>query len=94
MAVQTEKAAANTPAPAKLSNEERSKDEFFAKIAVLSEAMIDAHGREFAMGALVLAARFIAENKSFTKQAEPAACGCGSAHGHNHHHHHHPHHKI
>jgi hypothetical protein len=93
MAVQTEKAAANASPAAKLSKEERSKDEFFKRIALLSEAMINAHGREFAMGALVLAARFIAENKAFTKPAEQAACGCGSAHGHDHHHHH-PHHKT
>ena len=72
-------------APA-LSEEDRSKDKFFREIAVISDAMIAAHGREFAMGALVLAARFIAENKSFTKQ-EPAAECCGGHHNHEHHHH-------
>lgn len=87
MAVQTEKAAGGRPDPANLTDEERSKDEFFSKIAKLSEAMINAHGREFAMGALVLAARFIAENKAFTKPAA-AACDCGSTHDHQHHHHH------
>jgi len=83
MAVQTDNAAGGRLNPAKLTAEERSKDEFFSKIARLSEAMINAHGRDFAMGALVLAARFIAENKAFTKQTE-AACGCGAEHHHHH----------
>jgi hypothetical protein len=31
--------------------------------------MIAAHGKEFSMGALVLAARFIAENRPFERNA-------------------------
>ena len=50
-----------------LSEEDRSKDEFFVKLAQVAEAMIDAHGKDFAMGALVLTARFIAEGKPLTK---------------------------
>jgi hypothetical protein len=50
-----------------LTDEDRSKDEFFVKLAHVAEAMIAAHGKDFAMGALVLAARFIAEEKPFTK---------------------------
>jgi hypothetical protein len=46
-----------------LSDEDRSKDEAFTKVALLAEAMIAAHGKEFAMGVLILAARFIAEGK-------------------------------
>jgi hypothetical protein len=46
-----------------LSEEDRSKDEFFVRLAQVAEAMIDAHGKDFAMGALVLTARFIAEGK-------------------------------
>ncbi|MBR0873343.1 hypothetical protein JQ633_23510 [Bradyrhizobium tropiciagri] len=46
-------------------NQTDSKDHFFKELAELSERMIAAHGKEFSMGALVLAARFIAENKSF-----------------------------
>jgi hypothetical protein len=49
-----------------LSEEDRSKDEFFVKLARLAEAMIAAHGKDFAMGALILSARFIAEGKSLT----------------------------
>lgn len=41
---------------------EESKDRFFAELAEIAERMIAAHGKEFSMGALVLAARFIAEN--------------------------------
>jgi len=50
-----------------LSEEDRSKDEFFVKLAHVAEAMVAAHGKEFAMGALVLSARFIAEGKPLTK---------------------------
>ena len=50
-----------------LSEEDRSKDEFFVKLAHVAEAMIAAHGKDFAMGALVLTARFIAEGKPLTK---------------------------
>ena len=49
------------------SDEDRSKDEFFVKLADVAEAMIAAHGKDFAMGALVLTARFIAEGKPLTK---------------------------
>jgi hypothetical protein len=51
-----------------LTEEDRSKDEFFVKLADVAEAMITAHGKDFAMGALVLTARFIAEGKSLTKR--------------------------
>ena len=52
-----------------VSNEAASKDQFFKELAELSERMIAAHGKEFSMGALVLAARFIAENKLFERSA-------------------------
>lgn len=45
------------------SHEDASKDAFFARIAEVSEEMIAAHGKEFAMGTLVLAARWIASDK-------------------------------
>lgn len=50
-----------------LTPEEMSKDLFFKKLASLSTEMIGEHGKEFTMGALLLAARFIAENKPFEK---------------------------
>ncbi len=46
-----------------LTQEEESKDMFFRRIAELSEEMVAAHGKDFSMGALVLAARWIAEGK-------------------------------
>jgi hypothetical protein len=49
------------------SEEDRSKDEFFVKLARVAEAMVAAHGKDFAMGALVLTARFIAEGKPLIK---------------------------
>ena len=50
-----------------LSEEDRSKDEFFVKLAHVAEAMVVAHGKDFATGALVLTARFIAEGKPLIK---------------------------
>ncbi|WP_119269426.1 hypothetical protein [Taklimakanibacter deserti] len=47
--------------------EATSKDGFFAELADISSRMIDAHGKDFCMGALVLAARFVAEGKTFTE---------------------------
>jgi hypothetical protein len=51
-----------------LSEEDKSKDGFFAQIAGVAEAMIARHGKEFAIGTLVLAARFIAEGKPLTSK--------------------------
>lgn len=50
--------------PTELSPEEKSKDEFFERLASLSEEMVAKHGKDFSMGALVLAARWIAENRA------------------------------
>lgn len=52
----------------KLDPESASKDAFFTRIAALSEEMISAHGEEFAMGALILGARWIAD-----RQGKPGA---------------------
>lgn len=55
---------------AELSPEEASKDVFFKKLAELSTNMIKEHGKDFTMGALLLAARFVAEDKPFEKNAQ------------------------
>ena len=58
---------------AALTPEEQSKDDFFQRIARIGEEMIAAHGREFATGAFVLAARWISEGKMVAKpQARPS----------------------
>ena len=80
MALHEQNATPKATGPTEISDEDRSKDKFFHDVAKLSDAMIAAHGREFAMGTLILAARFIAENKAFTKPAESAACGSGCSH--------------
>ena len=46
-----------------MNDEDTSKDSLFERLGLLAEEMIAAHGKDFAMGALVLAARFIAEEK-------------------------------
>jgi hypothetical protein len=47
----------------KLTAEEESKDAFFQELARIAQEMVARHGKEFSMGALVLAARWIAENR-------------------------------
>ena len=49
--------------PIEPTPEDESKDEFFDRLAKLSEEMVAKHGKDFSMGALVLAARWIAENR-------------------------------
>jgi hypothetical protein len=51
-----------------VTEEDRSKDAFFVQLAEIAEAMIARHGKDFAMGSLVLAARFIAEGKPLIKR--------------------------
>jgi hypothetical protein len=46
-----------------MTDEHLSKDQFFERLGVIGDAMIAAYGKDFAMGAFVLAARFIAEEK-------------------------------
>ena len=48
-------------------DESAEKDLSFRKVAALAEEMIAAHGMDFTMGAFILAARFIAQDKPFTK---------------------------
>lgn len=54
-----------------LTADEQSKDAFFQRIAMIGEEMIAAHGREFATGAFVLAARWISEGRMGAKVASP-----------------------
>tara|TARA_R110002110_G_scaffold47117_2_gene141753 strand:- start:473 stop:673 length:201 start_codon:yes stop_codon:yes gene_type:complete len=46
-----------------LTDEEKSKDLFFQRIAAIGGEMIEEHGKEFATGAFVLAARWISEGR-------------------------------
>lgn len=50
-----------------LSEEDRSKDDFFQEIGDVAERMTTAHGKDFAMGVLILAARFVAEGKPLVR---------------------------
>lgn len=56
-----------------LTDDEKSKDAFFQRIALIGEEMIAAHGREFATGAFVLAARWISEGRMGAKVSSPSA---------------------
>jgi hypothetical protein len=46
-----------------LTEEEKSKDQFFRRIAQIGEEMTMAHGKDFATGAFVLAARWITDGR-------------------------------
>lgn len=48
---------------AELTAEEISKDRYFKETTALAKEMIAAHGRDFSIGALVLAAKWISEGK-------------------------------
>lgn len=54
--------------PVRLSPEEESKDEYFRKVAEVAQDMIRDHGKDFATGALVLAARWVAEGRMASQQ--------------------------
>lgn len=54
------------------SAEDASKDQFFERVGALAEEMIAAHGKDFTMGVLILAARFIAEGKPLRRPGPPA----------------------
>jgi len=54
-----------------MTDESLSKDRYFELLGELVDGMIAAHGKDFTMGTLVLAARFIAEDKRLTRRPEP-----------------------
>jgi hypothetical protein len=60
---------------ATMTEDDRSKDEFFKRLGLLAQEMIDAHGKDFTMGTLILAARFIADGKPIGRpgSTEPTA---------------------
>jgi hypothetical protein len=57
------------PAEPALNEEERSKDAFFLRMADVVDAMIERHGKDFATGTLILAARFVAEGRPLSRRA-------------------------
>lgn len=58
---------AGTAAPQAMNGEEQSKDEFFAEVGDIAQRMIEKHGKDFAIGVLIIGARFIAEGKPLTR---------------------------
>jgi hypothetical protein len=50
-----------------MTEEEESKDRFFERVGELAEEMIAAHGKDFTMGTLLLAAKFIATGKPLVR---------------------------
>ncbi|HSV68931.1 MAG TPA: hypothetical protein VLI72_02375 [Methylibium sp.] len=63
-----------------MSNDEsKDKDEYFQRLAEISNAMVAAHGRDFAIGTLVLAARFVAEHAAPAAAEESTAAAAAQA---------------
>ena len=60
------------PPPAEPTEDDRSKDAFFATVGEVAEAMIVRHGKEFAIGTLVLAAKFVAEGRPLVSRGTEA----------------------
>lgn len=60
---QTQTASQN----AEPSHDDVSKDAFFAEVGDVAQRMIQAHGKDFAMGVLIIGARFIAEGKALVR---------------------------
>ena len=56
-----------TPDTPPLSAEDQSKDDFHNRLSSLCNAMVAAHGHDFTVGTLVLAARFLVEGKPMVK---------------------------
>ncbi len=52
----------------KLTAERQSKDKFFTELSSISADMIEEHGKDFAMGALIMAAQWIAQGQSGPQQ--------------------------
>jgi hypothetical protein len=63
-----DKLFAKTAAADDPTEEDASKDAFFVRVAEVAEDMIARYGKDFAMGVLVLSARFIAEGKPLIKR--------------------------
>ena len=60
----------------------KSKDDYFRRLAEISDEMIAAHGRDFAIGTLVLAARFVAQHAAPDASGERSgaeAAGVGAS---------------
>ncbi|MFM0074638.1 hypothetical protein PQQ86_26130 [Paraburkholderia sediminicola] len=63
-----------------MNDQHPSKDQFFERLGSLADAMIAAYGKDFAMGAMILAARFVAEGKPPGDNA-PSVIYRGESHG-------------
>ncbi len=61
----------DTPVTPPLSAEDQSKDDFHNRLSSLCNAMVAAHGSDFTVGTLVLAARFLVEGKPMVKADAP-----------------------
>jgi hypothetical protein len=47
-----------------MNNGHTPKEQFFDRLGAMADEMIEAYGKDFALGALILTARFVAEGKA------------------------------
>ena len=55
-----------------MTDQHPSKNAFLERVGALADEMIAAYGADFAMGALIITARFIAEGKPVGKMPDDA----------------------
>jgi hypothetical protein len=63
-----------------MSNANTPKEQFFERLGAVADDMIEAYGKDFALGALILTARFVAEGKG-PGDAAPSVILTGESHG-------------
>jgi triphosphoribosyl-dephospho-CoA synthetase len=61
------------------TEESQSKDEFYRQLILLTDAMSAKHGRDFTVGTLILAARFIVQGKELNAASSSAASAATAA---------------
>jgi hypothetical protein len=61
------------------TEELQSKDEFYRQLSLLTDAMSAKHGRDFTVGTLILAARFIVQGKELNAASSLAASAATAA---------------
>jgi hypothetical protein len=64
-----------------LTHEPVSRQQFFERLGALTDEMIEAYGKDFALGALILTARFAVEGKDASDAPRSVILTAGSPAG-------------
>ncbi|MGA7776819.1 MAG: hypothetical protein WCA85_03790 [Paraburkholderia sp.] len=63
-----------------MNNGHPPKEQFFERLGAVADEMIEAYGKDFALGALILTARFVSEGKGPDDSAQSMTIA-GESHG-------------